>query len=403
MKKVLANVVFVTFLGVMFLGFTQEIQAADKKVPGVTADTITVGGIVDMTGPVASTLAPYCEGTKDYIKMINDKGGIHGRKIVWKWEDDQWKVDKALAAFRKIKDDIFVILSTVGSSQFAALDPEITEAKMLVIGPGQSTRIQAENPYTYNVMLSYDDMGTIMVKRAVETFKGSGKPKIGIFAPHGASSAEFIEACKNAAKKLGSPVVVEEIIAYGTSELASQVTKLKQAGANALMFLANAPMMTVYLRDAARLGATDIKVVSGYSSIQSVIFETVGREASQSYEGIHPFTPISGEGSGVEEMRQAAEKYKTARDTAMAMNYPQGWMTGVVFVEALKRAGRDLTRESFQKAIEEIKNFETSGLSGPVTYGPKKHNGVDNARFYKYDFDKKDLIPVSKWYDAELK
>jgi hypothetical protein len=133
-----------------------------------------------------------------------------------------------------------------------------------------------------------------------------------------------------------------------------------------------------------------------------VIFETVGREASKNYEGIHPFTPISGQGSGLEEMRKAAAKYKTDPATTMSMTYPQGWMTGVVFVEALKRAGRDLTRENYIKAIESIKNFETGGVSGPVTYGPKQHNGVANARFYKYNFDKKELYPVSDYYTSDL-
>jgi len=281
------------------------------------------------------------------------------------------------------------------------MDPEITEAKMLVIGPGQSTRIQAANPYTYNVMLSYDDMGAIMVKRAVETFKGPGKPKIGIFAPHGASSAEFMEACRTTAKKLGAPVVAEEIVAYGTSELASQITKLKQSGANVLMFLANAPMMTVCLRDASRLGASDIKVFSAYSSIQASIFETVGREASKVYEGIHPFTPIYGSGPGVEEMRQAAAMFKTDPSLTASMNYVHGWIGGLVFVEGLKRAGRDLTRESYQKAIESIKNLDTGGLSGPITFGPEQHNGITTARFYAYDFDKKELVPVSDYYSGD--
>ena len=403
MKKSFVKGIFLVFILMAFSGALFQ-AAADSPVKGVTDDEIIIAGIVDMTGPVASTLAPYCEGTKDYIRMVNDNGGVHGRKIVWKWENDQWKVQKALAAFRKLNDEgVFAIVSQVGSTQFAALDPEITEEKMLVIGPGQTTRVGSNNPYTYNTMLSYDEMGTIMVKRAVEVFEGPGKPKIGIFAPHGSSSVDFMNACKNAAETLGAPVVVEEIVAYGTSEMASQVAKLKDAGANALMFLANSPMMTVYLRDAARLNATDIRVYSAYSSIQSVIFETVGEEASKNYEGIHPFTPITGDGPGVKIMRETALKYNTPEATYIAMNYPQGWMTGLVFVEALKRAGRNLTQETFTAAIKSINNLDTGGLSAPITFGPNNHNGTSMARFYKYDFSKKEIVPVTDWYDAKLK
>lgn len=401
MKDTIAKYLFTVFLALIFSGFALQVNAGDTV--GVTDDTIVVGGIADMTGPVASTLAPYVRAIEDYIKYLNDHGGVHGRKIVYKWEDDQWKVAKALAAFRKLNDEgIFALISQVGSTQFAALDPEIREEEMLMIGPGQTTKIIAENPYTYATMLSYDDMGTIMVKRGVEQFKGPGKPNVAIFAPHGSSSVDFMAACRNAAKQLGAPVVLEEIVAYGTSEMASQVAKLKQADADVLMFLANAPMMTVYLRDAARMGASGIKVYSAYSSIQAVIFETVGEEASRNYEGIHPFSPITAEGPGLEFMRKVADYCDTPASSYLNMNYSQGWMNGIVFEEALKRAGRNLTKEGFIKAIESIKNFDTGGFSAPVTYGPDRHVGIKKARFYKYDFKNKELVPVSKWYDADL-
>lgn len=403
MRKKTSKSMLAIVLAVLFVCSGYTIQAAAQNVPGVTDDTITVGGIVDMTGPVASTLAPYCTGTKDYIKMVNDNGGVHGRKIVWKWEDDQWKVAKALAAFRKLNEEgIFALLSQVGSSQFAAMDPEITEAKQLVVGPGQTTGMIENNPYTYATMLSYLDMGSIMVKRAVDSFKGPGKPNVAIFSPHGSSSVDFADACRNAAKKLGAPVVMEEVLPYSTSEMASQVAKLKQNKANVVVFLANGPLMTVLLRDLARMGATqDIRVIGGFSSNFPTVFETVGKQASSNFEGIHCYTPATGEGPGVELMRKTAVKYQTPQGTYTNLTYSQGWMTGLVFVEGLKRTGRNLNRDSYMKAIESIKDLDTGGMSYPLTYGKNKVC-TKTARFYSYDFNKKSFEPTSDWYDAKL-
>jgi branched-chain amino acid transport system substrate-binding protein len=381
------------------VGFNKTTEAqSTAKVPGVTADTVTVGGITDFSGPLTGTVLPYVQGINDYIRMTNDKGGVNGRKIVMKWEDDQWKTDKAILAFRKLNEEgIFALVGQVGSTQWTGLDPEIREAKMPVIGPGQTTKMQSDNPYTYNVMLAYSDMSSLMVKYAVEKYKGPGKPKIAIFAPEGASSIEFAEWAKATAAKLGATVVVDEMISYSASDMAGQVMKMKQARADAVVILANVTILTIYLRDAARLGVSNIPVYSGYSSLVPAIWETVGKEASSQNIGIHPFTPIYEKGPGLEEMRLAAAKYGTKQNITEAMNYPQGWMGAKVFVEALKRTGKDLTREKFMKAVESIKNLDTGGVSGPISYGPGQHNGVKTARFYGYDFSTKKLIPMSPW------
>jgi branched-chain amino acid transport system substrate-binding protein len=399
MKRTLYRILIVVLFMAIVVGFNKTVEAQSTvKVPGVTANTVTIGGIVDMSGPLVATVGPYAKGIKDYIQMTNDKGGVNGRKIVMKWEDDQWKTDKAILAFRKLNEEgIFALVGQVGSTQWTGLDPEIREAKMPVVGPGQSTKMQSDNPYTYNVMLTYSDMAALMVKHAVDMHKGSGKPRIAIFAPEGASSIEFTEWSKATAAKLGAPVVVDEMISYSASEMAGQVMKMKQARADAVVFLANVPLLTIYLRDAARMGASDIPVYSAYSTVMPVIWETVGKEASSQNIGINPFAPIYEKGPGLEEMRLAAAKYNTNPNVSGAMTYPQGWISAMVFVEALKRTGKEVTREKFLKAIESINNFDTGGVSGPISFGPGQHNGIKTARWYSYDFSKKQLVPVSAW------
>lgn len=402
MKKVLSMTLIVVLLLVTVVGCSQQTeqttgQTSTEKVPGVTADTITIGAIGDFTGPQVATSAPKIQAMNDYAKWINDKGGINGRKIVIKWEDDAWKTDKAIAAFRKLNDEgIFALVGQAGSTQWTGLDPEIRAAKIPVIGPSQTTKMQSDNPYTYNTMLSYDIQGPLLVQRAVSDFKGPGKPKIAILAPEGASSLEFENAIKAEAAKEGATVVDSERVSYSVSDMAGPVTKIKQAGGDAVIWLANVTMMNLYLRDAARLGL-NAKVYMAYPTVDPVVWETAGPEAAKNVVGLHPWSPIYEKGAGLEEMRQAAAKYNTPADITNSMNYINGWVPMMVFTEALKRAGKDVTRENFLKALESIQNFDTGGISGPISYGPGNHNGSSYGRFYSYDFSKKQLVPVSDW------
>ena len=193
-------------------------------------------------------------------------------------------------------------------------------------------------------------------------------------------------------------MVDTEIIPYSDTEMSGPITKIKQSGADVTLILANTTMMISYLRDGLRLGL-DIPVISAYATLLPVIWETAGKDAAKNYTGHHPYSPIYGDGTGLEEMRLATAKYNTSPQTTSSLTYVQGWSAATVFVEGLKRAGKDLTRDGFVKAIGSIQNFETGGVSGPISYSATDHNGTKWARFYTYDYTKKLLVPISAFVE----
>lgn len=405
MKKLFSFILILTVLMVLVVGCGQKAQQDQQKtaekVPGLTDTTITAGAIGDITGPTASTQAAYFQGVKDYIQFTNENGGVNGRKIELKIQDDQFKVDKTLAGFRKlIEEGTFAIVGQGGSGQFAAIDPEIKEHKIPVFGPLQTTKLQTDNPYTYNICLSYDAQGKIFVKRIVDIHKG-GKPKIAFFTVELASSIELGNVLRAAAKAADVTIVQEEKFPTNAPELTAQITKLKQSGADYVVFFGTTSNYITYLRDAYRLGASGIPVIANFTGVNPVINETAGKEASKNFTGMQSFNPYYGDGPGLEELRKFAEKNKTSQHIMSDSTYIQGWTTGKVFAEALKRAGKNLTRESFLKAVESINNFDTGGLSSPVSFGPNKHDGITSARLYQYNFDQKKLIPISEFYNAD--
>src|SRR5512136_1081062 len=90
-----------------------------QDMRGITSDSVKVGIITDTTGVVADYGRHLLMGVSDYIKYINEKGGIHGRKLNLIHEDDQYKIPLAIASFEKLvtKDEVLAILHCGGTPQ----------------------------------------------------------------------------------------------------------------------------------------------------------------------------------------------------------------------------------------------------------------------------------------------
>ena len=98
----------------------------------------------------------------------------------------------------------------------------------------------------------------------------------------------------------------------------------------------------------------------------------------------------------MKKMREMNSKYNPKKKEQPGW-YSQGWTQAIVLVEALKRGGRDLTRDSLIKAYESIENFDTGGLTGPITFGPDIRKGGNYVRLYKSDVKNKQLIAITDW------
>ena len=407
MKKLVFPTIFVlTMLMLLTVGCGRNDEGGqagtEVSVPGVTDTTITLGAILDITGPVASTGEPYLAGIKNYIQFVNDNGGINGRQIILQVEDDEYQVDKALNAYRKLKDEgIFAILGQIGSSIFGALEPEINEEQIVLFGPIQATQQQANNPFTFNMATGSGTEIDIAVQHILASHQGSDIPKVAFFATDNAAAIEYAMALENKAAGGDFEIVLDERIPSGDSDLTSQIMRLKQSGADFVIKSSTTSHFISYLRDAHRLGASDIPVLGGKIGVSATIAESVGREAYENFLAMHAYSPYDGEGPGLEELREVAESYNVNPNVLRDLSYVQGWTTAKVFVEALERTGRDLTRDRFLQQIESITNFDTGGLSPAISFGPNDHEGVTAARFYRYDFESKSIVPQTDYYQAQ--
>jgi len=404
-KKLISLLLISMMLSVLVFGCgksTEQTSAPVVNVPGVTDTTINVGSIGDFSGPTVATQAGFFAGIRNYIQLTNDNGGVNGRKIEMHFEDDQYNPSKTLSAFQKLIDNgTFAILGQAGSSNFAAISSQITEQKIPLFGPMSTDNMQIENPYTFNVALSVSDQNRLWVKYALANYKGPGKPKLAFFTLNIADTPEMEAALKAAAEANGMTIVLTEKFPAATTDMSGLVTKAKQAGANYIVMYGVTGQYISVLQNEMRQGISEVPLLTALMGTISSIPETAGQAASQNYFAVHSIVPYPNPGAGMDELKQYAEKYNVKQELLSDMQYLYGWTLAKLFVVGLKNAGKDLTRDSFMKAVEGIKNFDTGGLSGPVTFGVNNRYAIMPGRFYKYDFSKKQFVPASDWMYAQ--
>ncbi|KAF0117297.1 MAG: amino acid/amide ABC transporter substrate-binding protein HAAT family, partial [bacterium] len=134
--------------------------ASAEEAKGVTKDTIRLGAIIDMTGPVTQMTVPLVQATRNYIRHINEQGGINGRKIKLIIEDDHYTIPGAIAGFKKLvfRDGVLSILYGGGTGQTMALASHIKKERVPVITVSLAESLV--NPVRRHVFIpaaSYDD------------------------------------------------------------------------------------------------------------------------------------------------------------------------------------------------------------------------------------------------------
>ena len=130
-----------TVISILFLFGSIPCQAEEAR--GVTDDTIKVGVVLDMSGPVCNLLLPCWEAYKNYFRHLNENGGINGRKVKMILEDDHYSIPSSIAAYKKLlyKDKVLAILFMGGSGQHKALYDKLERDKMPVVTGAWSNHV----------------------------------------------------------------------------------------------------------------------------------------------------------------------------------------------------------------------------------------------------------------------
>ena len=335
---------------------------------GVTAGAINVGLFFPKTGPYAGLFRNVPAVAQ---AAFDEAGPIHGRKLVFKpYDDGTANATTIQTEAKRAKDESFALLSVVSESN-AVLAPLADRYRVPTIVGNIDEKLALSLMHVFPVLPFWSRQARILPGFIQNVLNGGGK-KIGIVYETTSTAIDAKNAFKPKAKELGLNVVYEQPIAQNQSACANEVANL-QSHQVELVFMMNGPLGAVcMLRDARALGYKPIWTGVGISWEANVVATASGGGA----EGIRKLTAFATlETPAGRHFSEVIKKYASnsgaAEDDVMLLVY------GILqtFIEGIRRAGPDLTREGFVHTFETAMNGYDSGYMPPPTFGPGNRSG----------------------------
>jgi len=390
-KGILASTIMIIFL------FTLEVSpGCATEVVGVTNDTIKIGFMTDLTGPAAANCIPWRDGLRNSFRYINEKGGINGRKIKFLVEDDRYSIPISMAAFKKLvyKDKVLFLMGPSGSGASVALFSQIKKEKIPAIVWSPSERmVVPTKKYVFNNVVTYTDNVKLIMDYIVKE-QNAKTPRISFVCSDNEFGKAGLYPARERAKFYGFKMVDEEFLDMAALDATSQVLNLKRAKTNYVIVHHAISQAVALLRDARKYGLK-ATIIGTMTACDDNVIRMAGN-AAKNFVSVQCFASWYDDTPGVDEMKEITLRYKP-KTKMHSFYYIEGWATPIILSEALKRAGENLNRENFMMALESIKNFDTRGITGPVTYGVDDHKALDHLKFFKADVDKKKLVSITDW------
>ena len=190
--------------------------------------------------------------------------------------------------------------------------------------------------------------------------------------------------------------IEREIIPLGALESSSQVLSIKRKGITHIVIhhlVANAALL---LRELRKFGLKT-PVYADLLSCSDDVVKLAG-QASKNYVGTHSFSSWYDDTPGMKKIREITLKYHPGTEKPWRSKYYTfGWVAMTLLSEGMARAGKDLTPDSCVQGLESIKNFDTQGLCGPISFSSTDHKAFSSCRLYKADPPTGKLLPISDW------
>ena len=385
----------VTILAIIGIATILTVSFAKAEGRGVTDDEVKLGFVLVKTGPVAALGIPQGNGMIDYMEYINEKGGINGRKIKMLWEDDGFQAPKAVAAVKKLitRDKVLTIMTTGGTNQTIANMKNIKRYQIANIPNAMALEFfDPMNPYIFALGALYEWQYQVIVDYINDDLKMDDK-KIGVVYTKKEYGKKGLDAVKKRAAKYKIPIVAELVLPTGAVDASSQVLALQKAGANLVITCDVLPPIVSFLKTAEKYNYWP-KVFGFNWATDDALVKACG-PAAKNYIGAGFVGSWTDDSPGIKLVREIAAKYD--RKPKLSSLYIGGVGVSMLFAEALKKAGQDLTPETLKNALETFRNFDTGGIFPPVTYTSESHAPAKKVKLFKADVEKGRLVPLTDW------
>jgi ABC-type branched-subunit amino acid transport system substrate-binding protein len=347
----------------ILLAASSSAALAQKKYDSGASDTeIKIGNIMPYSGP-ASAYSAIGKTEAAYFKMINDQGGINGRKINFISYDDGYSPPKTVEQARKLieSDEVLLIFNALGTPTQNAVQKYHNAKKVpqLFLATGASRWNDPKDfPWTMGFQPSYRVEARIFGKYIL---RNKPNAKIAVFYANDDFGKDYVAGLKDVFGVLSPRLIIAEE-SYETSEpsIDNHIVKLKGTGADVLVDISTPKFAAQTIKKMAELEWKPMHLLTDVSVSIGSVMKPAGLEASEGVLSALYLKDASdaqwANNDGMKKFLAFIEKHMPGADIADT-NIVYGYTAAQTMVQVLKQAGDNLTRENVMKQAASLKDF----------------------------------------------
>ncbi len=370
-------------------GAARPAVAQDRT--GITDTVVRVGVLGSLTGVQAVFGQGNLSGAQIAFDDINTAGGIHGRRIEIVSVDDESTPARSIAGFRRLVDDdrVFAVMGPSASAIGAAMEPALRAAAAVPVFISIFSSPVATEPYKNNVFRT-GPLNDRLQGMAIGDFvlDQLNATKVALAQQTDEYGRRGGQSLTERLRERGKPLAATEVFNLTDTDFTAQLLRVRQAEPDVIVIYGfPAPAATI-TRQARQLGLT-ARIIGSNATSNRTYPATVG-PAAAGVMNVITLADLPERGDDPR-MAEYVRKFTTRFPDLARQNRPDlgdclGYSGALAFAEGLRRAGRDLSREGFIRALEGIADFET-GIGLPTTFGPNRREGNLQARVLEFQPD----------------
>jgi ABC-type branched-subunit amino acid transport system substrate-binding protein len=361
---------------------TQGALAQKKYDTGASDTEIKIGNVEAYSGP-ASAYGIIGKTEEAYFKMVNDSGGVNGRKINWISYDDGYSPPKTVEQIRKLieSDEVFLVFNALGTPTQTAVQKYHNAKKVpqLFLATGASKwNDPKEFPWTMGFQPSYRVEARIFAKYIL---KEKPDAKVVVFYANDDFGKDYVAGLKEVFGPKTSQILIAEE-SYETTEpsIDSHIVKLKGTGADVFVNIATPKFAAQAIKKMHELEWKPMHVMTDVSISIGAVMKPAGLDASEGVLSAGYLKDASDpqwkDDEGMKKFMVFVDKYMPGANISDA-NLVYGYAAAQTMVQVLKQAGDNLTRENVMKQAASLKDFTADTLipgirinTGPNDFAP---------------------------------
>jgi branched-chain amino acid transport system substrate-binding protein len=365
---------------------------------GATDTEIKIGNIMPYSGP-ASAYGVIGKTEEAYFKMVNDRGGIHGRKINFITYDDGYSPPKAVEQVRKLveSDEVLLVFNPLGTPSNTAIQKYLNSKKIpqLFVATGATKWNDPKHfPWTMGWQPSYQSEAQIYAKWLM---KEKPDAKVAILYQNDDFGKDYVKGTKDGFGAKASSIIMEESYEVSEPSIDSHIVKIKAANPDVLLIYTTPKFGAQTIKKTAELGWRPLQIITNVSASVGSVMQPAGFDNAQGVLSAayakDATDPQWANDPGMKKWAEFIDKYMPGADKTDS-GHVYGYGAAQTLAKVLEMCGDDLTRANVMKQAASLKDFTPDTLlpGVKINTGPADFAPISSLQLMKFRGEKWELF-----------